>query len=131
MAFSITFIELFLWGLYLMMPIIFLLLSIISVLGLIVGRIESWNKFNSLYWALITALTVGYGDIRPLTRKSKALSIIIAMTGIIFTGLIVAMTVEMASIAFDKHVDADLLKIIAEEIIDGKAKNPDQALHHQ
>lgn len=112
MAFSITFLELFVWGIYLMLPLIILLLSIITTLGLIVGRIESWTKFNSLYWALITALTVGYGDIRPLTRKSKVLSVIIAITGIIFTGLIVAMTVEMASLAFDRHVDPDILKII-------------------
>lgn len=99
-----------------MLPLITLLLTIIISLGLIAGRIESWTKFNSLYWALITAFTVGYGDIRPLTRKSKVLSIFIAMTGIIFTGLIVAMTVEVASIAFEKSVDPEILKVMEKSI---------------
>lgn len=116
MEFSATFIQLFFLGIYLMLPVLLLLLSIISVLGLIVGRIERWTRFNALYWGLITALTVGYGDIRPLTKISKLLSIIIAMTGIIFTGLIVAMTVEMASLAFKKHADPEIISVIENRI---------------
>jgi voltage-gated potassium channel len=74
-------------------------------LGQIVGRIESWKKFDALYWSFITATTVGYGDIRPSYRTSKALSVLIAMTGLIFTGIIVAIAIRSATYAFNVHVD--------------------------
>lgn len=77
---------------------------------------ERWKKFDALYWSLITATTVGYGDIRPLKRASRILSIFIAFIGIMLTGVIVAITVNTGKIAFDKHKNQDL-KIIQENII--------------
>lgn len=112
MTFTITFIKLFFWGMYLIFPILIMLLSVISILGLIVGRIESWTRFDALYWAFITALTVGYGDIRPVSKISRIISIVIAMTGIICTGIIVATTVEITSVAFEKNIDPEVLKKI-------------------
>ena len=53
------------------MPLLVLLCSILISLGLLVGRIEGWNKFDSIYWAFITGMTVGYGDIKPTKKKSK------------------------------------------------------------
>ena len=47
----------------------------------------------------ITASTVGYGDIRPTQRRSKLLSIMIAIMGIMFTGFIVAVSVNAATAA--------------------------------
>jgi voltage-gated potassium channel len=81
-----------------------LLLSIalvITLLGQIVGRRESWKRFDALYWAFITATTVGYGDIRPMSRLSKGLSVIIALVGMIFTGIMVALAVNSVSVAYD------------------------------
>ena len=85
------------------------------MLGLIVGRIESWSKFDSLYWAFITALTVGYGDIRPKKKASRVLSTIIAIIGIMFAGIVVAITVEATSGAFQKHVRPEIIEKISEE----------------
>ena len=77
MDFTVTFIKIFFWGVYLTYPIILAIIVIIISLGLIVGRIESWTKFNSIYWSFITALTVGYGDMKPISKASKILSIIL------------------------------------------------------
>ncbi len=116
MEFSITFIQLFYWGIYLISPLLVMLGFVIIILGLIVGYMESWNKFDALYWAFITAFTVGYGDIRPLQKWTKILSVIIASIGIMFTGIIVAITVKASSIAFNMHVDPSVLQQIEQQI---------------
>ena len=119
MDFSITFFQLFFWGIFLGLPILSVLCVLISGLGLIVGRIEKWKAFDALYWAYITALTVGYGDIRPTKKSSKSISIVIAWCGIMFTGLLVAIAVKSASSAFEIHMDPALMPHIAQRIHKG------------
>lgn len=107
MLFTFKFINFFINGLTLAAPLLIFLAVVVVVLGQIVGRRESWSRFDSLYWSFITATTVGYGDIRPLDRLSKIFSILIAFTGIIFSGIIVALAINAASIAFS-HVHPGL-----------------------
>lgn len=116
MEFTLTFTKLFLLVLYLSSPILLTLGIIIVILGFIVGRREGWSVFNSIYWAFITAFTVGYGDIRPLKRISKILSVAIAWTGIMFTGVIVAGTVAATSSAIKEHVKPDVLQEVQERL---------------
>lgn len=113
MDFLLSFLQVLFWGLYLIAPILLLLFLIINILGLIVGRIESWTKFDSIYWAAITALTVGYGDIRPLHKVSRTLSAVIAILGIMFTGIVVAITVEATSHAFEEHIGSEKIELIS------------------
>ena len=105
MEFTFTFAKLFFWVIYLISPLLIFLSIIVVVLGQIVSRIEKWDSFDGLYWSLITATTVGYGDIRPIKKLSKLLSIFIALVGMMFTGIIIAATVNTASIAFSQHAD--------------------------
>jgi voltage-gated potassium channel len=107
MEFTITFIKIFLWGIYLMAPVIFLMSLIIIALGLIVGRLESWNRFDALYWAFITALTIGYGDIKPLKRTSRVLAVVLGTFGIMLTGILVAITVEASTDTFEIYVSPE------------------------
>ncbi len=106
MEFSFTFIKVLYYGFDMALPLFVLLGGLIMVLGQWIGWNERWGIFNSFYWSFITAFTVGYGDIRPKLKKSKATSIIIALLGIMFTGIVVAITVEAASVAFNKHIEA-------------------------
>ena len=71
MGFTITFIRVFSWGVYLTSPILVAMVILIIALGLIVGRIESWTKFDAIYWSFITALTAGYGDIKAMKESFK------------------------------------------------------------
>ena len=105
MDFTFTFLKTFLYGLYYTVPLILSIVLTTICLGQIVGCIESWKKFDALYWSFITATTVGYGDIRPSYRTSKILSVLIALTGLIFTGIVVAIAVRSATYAFNIHVD--------------------------
>ena len=56
------------------------------------------NAFSGIWWAASTLLTIGYGDIYPVTTLGKALSIVIAFLGVgmvaIPTGIISAGFVE-------------------------------------
>ncbi|PCJ25611.1 MAG: Ion channel protein [SAR86 cluster bacterium] len=87
----------------------------VTFLGQVVARLERWDKFDALYWSFITATTVGYGDIRPLKRSSKIISIFIAFTGIMFTGIVVAITVESTRVAFEQHVDQTVIDELEEQ----------------
>ena len=113
MDFSIAFVIFFVHHLFLISPLLGLLLFIITSIGLVVGRIEKWRMFNAVYWSLITALTVGYGDYRPTHKISKFLSIVIVFSGLIFTGIMVALALDAATKAFAGFGDeSEVLKII-------------------
>jgi len=107
MEFTITFVKLFLWTIYLVAPLLVFLSLLIIILGQLVSHLEKWEKFDGLYWSFITATTVGYGDIRPLKKVSKALSVLIALVGVRFTGIIIAVTLNTTSVTVDKHVDKE------------------------
>ncbi len=114
MEFTLTFLSLFAWSIYLLWPILALLSAVIIALGQVVTHIEGWKKYDGFYWSLITATTVGYGDIRPKKKRSKMLSSVIAIIGILFTGIIVAAAVKTVSIAIEKHIDPVKLEKIKE-----------------
>ena len=123
MEFTLNFIAFFLQAIYLLFPLLLFFILVIVLLGQIVGRIEGWSKFDSFYWSFITAITVGYGDIRPLKKSSKAISIAVALVGIMFTGVIVALTVTTATEAFKKHFDIKSAQDYIEKNIEPKHGN--------
>ena len=98
-----TFFKEFLFGLWLTSPMLLSLAATIVILGQIVGKKERWIPFDSLYWSFITATTVGYGDMRPINRSSRILSIVIALTGLTLSGILVAVAVHAATIALAAH----------------------------
>lgn len=118
MDFSIAFVLYFAHGMYLIAPILGLLLVVIISLGLVVARVESWSRFDAIYWAFITAMTVGYGDIRPTRKTSKSLSIIIAYTGLVLAGVSVAIALEAASKSFAEYGDDSAVKQVLDKRLD-------------
>lgn len=116
MELTVSFIKLFFWIIYLASPLLMLFCALIVLLGMVACYLEKWSKFDALYWSFITAATVGYGDFRPLKRVSKVLSIIIALLGIMFTGIIVAITLYTLSIALQNNLDSDVKSELRKEI---------------
>jgi voltage-gated potassium channel len=96
---TLTFLKQFCFGLWVMLPLLLSLALAIILLGQAVGRQEGWSRFDSFYWSFITATTVGYGDVRPVKRKSKVVAIIIAFLGLTLTGILIAVAVQAATLA--------------------------------
>jgi hypothetical protein len=46
--------------------------------------IESHTFFDSLYWACVTSLTIGYGDLAPVTVVGKTLAVVFGHFWIFF-----------------------------------------------
>jgi len=114
MDFTFNYLQMFYLGLTLAAPLLVLSVLLIIGLGIIVGLRESWGRYDSIYWAFINATTVGYGDIRPLRLVSKALSILIALIGMIFTGLLVALAINAATKAMGNEDQLIALKACIE-----------------
>ena len=110
MEFTIDYLQLFYLNVKLAFPLLAFSILLIVLLGSIVGMRESWGRFDSIYWAFITATTVGYGDIRPTGPVSKALSVLIAFVGLIFTGLLVALAIHAATVTLTDQAKVEALK---------------------
>jgi hypothetical protein len=100
MVFFFDFVKIYAQGIAYLWPIIVVLLGMIITLGLRIGSLEGWTPVDSLYFAFITATSVGYGDLLPTKTRAKVISILIALVGILLTGLVVAIGLEAAAHAF-------------------------------
>lgn len=97
LKFTFSFVEIFVVDLVYVAPILLIMILLISVIGLVIAKIEGWTAIDGLYHAFINATTVGYGDFRPTETVSKFLSIVMALIGLVFTGVIVAIAVHAAN----------------------------------
>ena len=100
MGFTLDFLQIFFILLMYLSPVILTLALVIFLLGRVIGLKEGWSRSDSTYYAFITATTVGYGDFHPQQRISKLLAIVITFTGLIMTGIFVALAVNAANHAF-------------------------------
>lgn len=89
-----NFLSGLLFGLRVVWPVLSGILAAIMVLGLAVGRIEGWPVQDSLYFAFVSGLTIGYGDLAPKALAARVLAIVIGCCGILLTGLVAAVAVK-------------------------------------
>jgi Na+-translocating ferredoxin:NAD+ oxidoreductase RnfE subunit len=80
-------------------PVLSGLLAAIATLGVVIGRIEGWSVHESIYFAFVTGLTIGYGDIAPKTFLTRVLALLIGICGILLTALMAAIAVKALSAA--------------------------------
>ncbi|HZZ90921.1 MAG TPA: potassium channel family protein [Usitatibacter sp.] len=81
-------------GLRVVWPILSGLLAAIVALGVVIGLIEGWSLQESVYFAFVSGLTIGYGDFAPKTLVTRALAILIGLCGILLTALVAAVAVS-------------------------------------
>lgn len=66
------------------------LVVLICLGALGISSLEGRTLSESIYFAFITALSIGYGDIAPKTPGGRVLSVLIGLVGMVFIGLSVA-----------------------------------------
>ena len=81
-------------GLRVVWPILVGLLTLVVGLGCAVALLERWSLFEGVYFAFVSGLTIGYGDLAPKTPVGRMLAVGIGLLGIVLTGLVAAVSVQ-------------------------------------
>ena len=89
-------------GLRVVWPILSALLGLIIVLGLVIGLREGWSVHESIYFALVSGLTIGYGDLAPTSLLTRTLAIAIGVCGVLLTALLAAVAVKALNAATEE-----------------------------
>jgi hypothetical protein len=66
------------------------LLLLILLGGLALSHLENLPPGDAIYFAFVTGMTIGYGDISPKTAEGRLVSVAVGLVGVVFTGLYVA-----------------------------------------
>jgi voltage-gated potassium channel len=76
------------------------LLLLLVLGGVMISHLENIRIGDAIYFAFITGLSIGYGDISPETAIGKVVSVAIGLIGMLFVGITVAIaTRALANVA--------------------------------
>ena len=73
--------------------VILMLVALMVAGAAAVTLVEKMPFSDTLYFAFVTGLTIGYGDIVVKTPFGRLMAVLIGFVGILFTGLMVAVLV--------------------------------------
>ncbi len=99
MIFLFTFFEIYGLIMLRISPLVVFLILMIVGLGWRMAKLEGWSFSRGQYCAFITATTVGYGVVHPTMARTRLLSVIIAGTGLLLTGILVALAYQSLQLA--------------------------------
>jgi hypothetical protein len=89
-------------GLRVVWPILSVLVGLMVILGLVIGLNEGWSTQESIYFAFVSGLTIGYGDLAPKMLLSRTLAICIGLCGVLFTAILAAVAVKALTAAAEE-----------------------------
>jgi len=72
--------------------------AVVVICAFVLSRYEGAGFGEAIYFSLITALTVGFGDITPKSKVGRTITVLLAFMGLILMGIFVA----IASAALDR-----------------------------
>ena len=82
------------------------LVALIALAGFAISKVEGLKLGDSIYFAFITALSVGYGDISPKTTLGKVVSVCIGLMGILFVGITAAIATRALTAVAKRYTEA-------------------------
>jgi voltage-gated potassium channel Kch len=88
-----SFHRLFFQALAKIQDIFFVLLGWLVVDAAAIAYFEQIPFAEALYFSFVTGLTIGYGDISPVTPVGRVVAVLTGFIGILMTGLIAAIAV--------------------------------------
>ena len=69
------------------------LVSVIGIVTLVLTACERWPVYDSLYFTTTTLATIGFGDIRPVTKLGRAVTSLLGVSGVGLLGGLVSAVV--------------------------------------
>jgi len=96
---------------YMLFAITFTLGSIFYLLEFGINE-KLGSYLDSIYWALVTISTVGYGDISPVTETGKILSMFGIVFGIAMISFVTSVMVSAFSERFDELRNQDSINLV-------------------
>lgn len=83
-----------------------IIVVIVAISSLSLSYVEpNLSLFDSLWWAIVTLTTVGYGDVTPKTILGRFIAFIDMLVGI---GVLTLLTATVASILVERKITKDL-----------------------
>lgn len=79
------------------------LLALLVLGGVAISHLEGLGLGDGIYFAFITGLSIGYGDISPATLWGRVLSVSIGLIGMIYVGLTVAVATRALADSFNEQ----------------------------
>jgi hypothetical protein len=83
----------FFYAIWRVKSVILALIALIVAGAVAITVVEKMPFADTLYFAFVTGLTIGYGDIVVNTAFGRVVALLIGFDGILFTGLMVAVLV--------------------------------------
>ena len=72
---------------------------VIALAGVVISRFDKLPLGESIYFAFITAFTVGFGDIAPKSKGARVVTIALSFFGLLLVGIVVAVAVHALDLA--------------------------------
>lgn len=91
------------------------------------ARTEGWKFADSVYWADYTLLTVGIGDLAPVTHTGRSLLFPYAIGGIVILGLVVGSIRSLVLERGKKKLDSRMIEKQREKYLKRMKKQDDTA----
>ena len=82
--------------------VILALIALVVVGATAIAHVEKMAFADALYFAFVTGLTIGYGDIVMHTPVGRLVALLIGLVGILFSGLMVAVLVYAVRESIEK-----------------------------
>ncbi|KAL3934112.1 MAG: hypothetical protein SGBAC_010102 [Bacillariaceae sp.] len=86
---------------------------VVILAGMLLGKVEGWKMTDSVYYALITASTIGLGDFAPATKAGRLLALLlipmtVAAFGEILSNIGLALIARRQKKLFDGQLETGL-----------------------
>ena len=85
--------------------------ALILVEGMLIGGgmvfyhfVEGWSWLNAAYFCVVTAATVGYGDIYPITPYGRLFTILYIILGVTLLGVFIQLAGKSAFESLQENV---------------------------
>jgi voltage-gated potassium channel len=91
--------------LYELSGVVFALVVAVAIAGILISRFDRIPLEDAIYFAFITAFTVGFGDVAPKSRGARAVTVFTALCGVILVGIAVAVAVQALDVVMTARGD--------------------------